>query len=558
MVKKKRQSKRVTLNDKYKIQRRVVESHRKSRKQAKRDAKAGIVRHDNKKKDPGIPNSWPFKQDLLKQIARTRERAEENKRLSKEKKSTDLRALRAHQEAGGTARTFQELADQAKSSQEEYAAKGGDAAGATNDGMRSEKTNPLGQSSRRAYLRELRKVVEASDVILQVLDARDPSGTRMGRTSEESLLSRHDKKMVLVLNKIDLVPKDAVSGWLTHLRRSHPTIAMKAGTNQSRSSGVGRSEGETALKSSSGVGVEGLLQLLKNYARTSAPGGGGKSKGCITVGIVGYPNVGKSSILNTLKRARAVGVSPRPGFTTSIQEVVLDRSVRLIDSPGVVFDDMDDKSDDKMGHSLLRNCVDADSVEDPIPAVAGLLSRCTTQSLMMTYEIPAFPPGDVMTFLALVARRSGRVMKGGIPDKARAARIVIRDWNAGKIKYFTAPPDVTVAENGAKGEVQVVNSFGEAFDVAKMAEFDREALDGLAEDGMDFVELAPTSDRVSGQAENEMARVLAGMEVINDEAMDEDINNETNKKSTGKRKTALAVSSNEAMAGADDYDFDDL
>ena len=57
MVKKKGKSKRISLKDKYKIQHRVVETHRKTRKQAKRDAKAGIVRHDKKNKDPGIPNS---------------------------------------------------------------------------------------------------------------------------------------------------------------------------------------------------------------------------------------------------------------------------------------------------------------------------------------------------------------------------------------------------------------------------------------------------------------------------------------------------------------------
>ena len=75
MVKKKGKSKRISLKDKYKIQHRVVETHRKTRKQAKRDAKAGIVRH-NKKKDPGIPNSWPFKQELLQDIKQSNERME--------------------------------------------------------------------------------------------------------------------------------------------------------------------------------------------------------------------------------------------------------------------------------------------------------------------------------------------------------------------------------------------------------------------------------------------------------------------------------------------------
>ena len=87
MVKKKGKSKRVTLKDKYKVQRRVVESHRKSRKQAKRDSKNGIVRHDKKKKDPGIPNSWPFKQELLNDIARARALAEKAKLEQKQNKS---------------------------------------------------------------------------------------------------------------------------------------------------------------------------------------------------------------------------------------------------------------------------------------------------------------------------------------------------------------------------------------------------------------------------------------------------------------------------------------
>ena len=76
-MKKKGKSKRTTLKDKYKIQRRVVETKRKLKKQAKRDAKNGIVRPNNKKRDPGIPNSWPFKQDLLKEIQRSREKQQE-------------------------------------------------------------------------------------------------------------------------------------------------------------------------------------------------------------------------------------------------------------------------------------------------------------------------------------------------------------------------------------------------------------------------------------------------------------------------------------------------
>jgi len=243
----------------------------------------------------------------------------------------------------------------------------GSAPSASIDGVRT-LTASHGQQSRRAYLRSLKKVIESSDVILQVIDARDPLGTRIHPAIESGILSHFDKRMVLVLNKIDLIPKKNVAEWLAYLRRSHPTVALKAGTSQSPF--VGQAKGESALGSSSAVGVDGVLQLLKNYARSR--GDKKKSKSCITVGIIGYPNVGKSSILNSLKRIRAVGVSPRPGFTTSLQEVVLDRSIRLVDSPGVVFDD--DAS--KLGAgAILRNGIDPDSIDDPIPAIQELLER---------------------------------------------------------------------------------------------------------------------------------------------------------------------------------------
>lgn len=409
MVKKKGKSKRTSMKDKFKIQKRTAETNRKQKKQAKRDAAAGKVTQ-KKKKDPGIPNSWPFKADLLKEIQRTRERQQEQQRQAKEQRQANLRALKEHQSEGGTARTIEELMALAQQSQNEFAAKEAFVSeDVTDTKQRQDSSVAAGQQSRRAYLRELRKVIDGSDVLLQVLDARDPINSRIHPKIEEMILSRPDKKMVVLLNKIDLVPKPVVQAWLTHLRRSVPALAVRADKIVERSTSKKKKEGEdgnedndavsmavstsTSSKASDVLGMEGLLQLLKNYARVRVPGK--KSKTTIVVGIIGYPNVGKSSIINALKRTRAVGVSPRPGFTTTSQEVVLDRDVRLMDSPGVVFDDE---------AAWLGNCLNVDTLEDPIHSVQKLLERCDQKSLLMTYKIPAFPPGDVMMFLAMVAR----------------------------------------------------------------------------------------------------------------------------------------------------------
>ena len=505
------------------MQKRVLETNRKRRKASKQDTKSGKVKQGQK--DPGIPNSWPFKQDLLKEIQRTREKQIQLKEEEKDKRKSELRTLREHQASGGTARSVVELMEQANKDRATFDAKQEDAEGNDESDIKDRKDNSVepGQASRRAYLRELKKVVDAADVLLQVLDARDPMGSRISPTMENMILSRSDKKMVLVLNKIDLVPKDVVGQWLTVLRRSHPAIAVKASRDFASESG------EIDETTNTPVGMEGLLQLLKNYARTSDA----KSKTTIVVGIIGYPNTGKSSIINALKRTRAVGVSPRPGFTTSMQEVLLDKNVRLLDSPGVVFDD---KS------AMLGNCVDADSIEDPIPAVEQLITRCNPASLVMTYNIPAFPPGNVMMFLAMVARSYGRVLKGGIPDKVGAARAVLRDWNSGKIPYYTPAPSTKLVPEDAV----VVKSFGTVFDVSK---YDDEVLNSLKEtDEMDFVQLEETK-QVDHQDEEDG-------DVFDQDEDDDDDDDGDDDMEEDDSDEPKHVSRNE-LKDADDYDFDE-
>jgi nuclear GTP-binding protein len=115
---------------------------------------------------------------------------------------------------------------------------------------------------------------------------------------------------------------------------------------------------------SSSLGAPALLHLLKQYA-LSTP------HSSLTVGVVGYPNVGKSSLINSLKRSRACAVAAMPGKTRIVQEVVLDKGVKIIDCPGVVLEDFGRRLEGeeprrRQAEIMLRNCIKAELVEDPI------------------------------------------------------------------------------------------------------------------------------------------------------------------------------------------------
>jgi nuclear GTP-binding protein len=316
---KKSKSKRVTLRQKHKVLRMVKEHHRKKRKEAKKEGKAG--QRKKVKKDPGIPNEWPFKEKELKALEARRAQALQELKLKKE-----ARKERARKRKLGLLEDEEiaNLASAASAQGSEFAAK--DKAPLT-----VAKSN---DHSERSFYKELVKVIEASDVILEVLDARDPLGTRC--IDMEKMVTKADpsKRIVLLLNKIDLVPKEAVEKWLTYLREEMPTIAFKCNTQEQRTKLGWKSskldKTNSIPQSSDCLGAENLIRLLKNYSRSH------KLKLAITVGIVGLPNVGKSSLINSLKRSRVVNVGSTPGVTRSMQEVQLDKKVKLLDCPGVL------------------------------------------------------------------------------------------------------------------------------------------------------------------------------------------------------------------------------
>nr|KJB42436.1 hypothetical protein B456_007G153300 [Gossypium raimondii]KJB42437.1 hypothetical protein B456_007G153300 [Gossypium raimondii] len=396
---KKSKSKRVSLKQKYKVIRKVKEHHKKKAKEAK---KSGLKHKRKVEKDPGIPNDWPFKEQELKALEARRARALEE--LEQKKAARKERAKK---------RKMGLLEDDEKELSIEEV-KGID----VSTGIVNARDN-----SDRAFYKELVKVIEASDVILEVLDARDPLGTRCVDMETMVMKSGPDKHLVLLLNKIDLVPREAVEKWLKYLREELPAVAFKCSTQEQRSNLGWKSskamKPSNLLQTSDCLGAETLIKLLKNYSRSH------EIKKSITVGVIGLPNVGKSSLINSLKRCHVVNVGATPGLTRSMQEVQLDKNVNLLDCPGVVML----KSSGNDASIALRNCKRIEKLDDPVAPVKEILKLCPERLLVTIYKIPGFESVD--EFLQNVATVRGKLKKGGIVDVEAAARIILHDWNEG-------------------------------------------------------------------------------------------------------------------------------
>jgi len=435
----------MTLKNKHKIIKKIKDHKKKLSKEQKIKDKKKVPR---KLMAPSVPSGWPFREQEMADF--------ENKKLAEQAEEDAKKAAKKARHAENKRKaakgiSFDDLEGAARRREQEFEFK---------EKLKESESHLAGKAdpdgSRRAFYKEFARVVDAADVVIHVLDARDPLGCRCPDVERYIIRKNPNKKIILLLNKVDLIPRENVESWLKYLREELPTVAFKCST-QKGSVSTRSASAETAggYSGADCLGAENLLQLLKNYSRNNG------LKTAITVGIVGFPNVGKSSLINSLMRARAVSVGATPGLTREAQEVHLDKQVKLLDSPGIVFPTVD--ANNTAVDAALRNAVRVEKLEDPITPVNEIVKRCTAKQLTEIYQIPRY--ATPQEFLQNVAIARGKIKKGGTVDIVSAARMVLQDWNTGKIPYFTNPPERAGKEHASAA---IVSAWGREFNAEEV------------------------------------------------------------------------------------------
>jgi ribosome biogenesis GTPase A len=226
------------------------------------------------------------------------------------------------------------------------------------------------------------KVIKESDVIIEVIDARFPKETRNKELEDKA--KKEGKEIILVYNKADLVKKKDQKG--------------------------------IYVSSTKEKGLGELRREIKKHL---------PDKERNVIGIVGYPNVGKSSVLNALSQREAARTSPESGFTKGMQLVKIQDGLYILDTPGVIPYMEKDKS-----KHVLTATIDFSKVKDPEGTAEELIEKFEN-AIKKHYKVKGEDPEEI---LEAIAKRLNKLKKGGILDITNTARTVLMDWQRGKIK----------------------------------------------------------------------------------------------------------------------------
>ncbi len=232
-----------------------------------------------------------------------------------------------------------------------------------------------------------KNIVRDADIVLEVLDARFPHITRITRLEKMA-----KEKLILVINKVDLVSKNTLDKIKTEFKNSKYVL----------------------VSSKNSKNISELIPMIKNKGK---------------VAVIGYPNTGKSTLINRLSSGGRARTSSESGFTHG-KQLIAGKGFMLMDTPGIVpFADRDEV---RLG---LVSGISPSKLENP-DVVATKLIYIFKKNNCLEFEryYGVDMSLDSYSILLEIGKKRHMLLKKGEIDERRAAVSVLEDWHKGKIK----------------------------------------------------------------------------------------------------------------------------
>jgi ribosome biogenesis GTPase A len=238
-------------------------------------------------------------------------------------------------------------------------------------------------------------VIQEADLIFEVIDARFPEQTR--NTETELKIKEKRKKLAVILNKSDLIPEKNLEKIKRKIQKEFPCVYVNAKQRK----------GITKLKEL--IGIMGKGKKIK-------------------IGFIGYPNTGKSSVINALTGRNKAKTGIKAGQTRGEQFIKLNENIKLIDAPGVI--PFKQRNEEEL---ILLSAKSPSQVKEIELCAEYLLQYLKENFPEKLISLELNPKKNSEELLEDYALKKKKLLKGGKADLKNSATILCLEWQKGKI-----------------------------------------------------------------------------------------------------------------------------
>ena len=315
--------------------------------------------------------------------------------------------------------------------------------------------------------KQLWLVVEKSEILFQIVDGRNPLYFRCPDLDKYIKEVNPQKESILIVNKADLMSKDIRKNWADYFKTNGIKFIFFSALEELDKMEKNLIDEEEIEQTSQKEEEEykiynrkDLILFMKKQAeqiKSNLKEKEPESKQVsVNFGFIGYPNVGKSSIINVLMKKKKVGVACMPGKTKHYQTLFLpvetltnnysinEKEICLMDCPGLVFPSFTSSKADM----LVNGIYPIDQIKDYHSPIQIIILRLPAKILNNFYGIQLPDLYSAKQFLQILSEKRGFYTGNALPDEARTAKLVLRDYVTGKLLYCYLRPDYTKEKFG--------------------------------------------------------------------------------------------------------------
>ncbi len=258
--------------------------------------------------------------------------------------------------------------------------------------------------------RKIQEILPIIDAVAEIVDARIPISSR----NPDLLDIIKDKPLMILLNKCDMADPKETAKWIDYYKSlgvSAVPIDCKTGK------GIGN------FKEMVKTTLADKLEVFKSKGMVGKP---------LRVMVVGIPNVGKSTFINSIAGKGRVKAENRPGVTRGNQWVTIDKQLELLDTPGVLWPKFEDQT---VGERLAFTGAVKDAVLDIELLAVRLIENLKEnypELLIQRYKIEDLE-ADPYDILCEIGKKRGMMIRGGETDTERAANMLLEEYRNCKI-----------------------------------------------------------------------------------------------------------------------------